>query len=229
MRVLQALPITAVIGSGPVTLLAAGAFALGLIVLALGIRKQGSIVGRHRAGMIALFVLAGLEVIQGIIIESFTAVPAGSRDAVAAFSDLLIVVALGASVVAAIVIVRAGAVRGILRWLPMIALVIAIALQLAIRIALSEAWNVPLTRGSFVVSAQVALALAESGRTPDVAHSRSGSKTLPGLRMPFGSKTRAICRCSSHCASPSSSRSQRRLSVPMPCSPVSVPPSRSAA
>ena len=162
MRVLQALPITAVIGSGPVTLLAAGAFALGLIVLALGIRKQGSIVGRHRAGMIALFVLAGLEVIQGIIIESFTAVPAGSRDAVAAFSDLLIVVALGASVVAAIVIVRAGAVRGILRWLPMIALVIAIALQLAIRIALSEAWNVPLTRGSFVVSAQVALALVDA-------------------------------------------------------------------
>ena len=178
MRVLQALPVTAVIGSGPVTLLAAGAFALGLIVLALGIRKQGSIVGRHRAGMIALFVLAGLEVIQGIIIESFTAVPAGSRDAVAAFSDLLIVVALGASVVAAIVIVRAGAVRGILRWLPMIALVIAIALQLAIRIALSEAWNVPLTRGSFVVSAQVALALVDAslGLIAMLASPRAGGR-----------------------------------------------------
>lgn len=162
MRVLQALPITAVIGSGPVTLLAAGAFALGLVVLALGIRKQGSIVGRQRVGMIALFVLAGLEVIQGVIIESFTSVPAGSRDAVAAISDLLIVVALVAAIVAAVVIVRAGAVRGILRWLPSIALVIAVGLQITIRVALSEMWRAPATPGSVVVSAQVALALVDA-------------------------------------------------------------------
>ena len=162
MRVLQALPITAVIGSGPVTLMAAGSFALGLVVLALGIRRQGSIVGRHRTGMIALFVLAGLNVIQGIIIESFAAVPAGMRGAVVAVSDLLIVIALGAAIVASMVIARAGAVRGILRWVPLLALVIAVALQVTIRVALSEMWDVAVTRGSVVVTAQILLALLDA-------------------------------------------------------------------
>lgn len=162
MRMLRALPVTAVIGSGPVTLMAAGAFALGLVVLAFGIRKQGSIVARHRIGIIAMLVVAGIEVVQGIIVESFTGVPAGARDVVAAVSDVLMVISLIAAVAAVVVISQAGAVQGMLRWLPAIGLLIAVVLQVTIRIALTELWNVPLTRGSYIVTAQILLALLDA-------------------------------------------------------------------
>ena len=52
------------------------------------------------------------------------------------------------------------------------------------------------------------------------------SKTLPGLRMPAGSKTRLIPRISSRCRGGSTPASSPFLSQPMPCSPESTPPSR---
>src|SRR6185312_9086780 len=69
------------------------------------------------------------------------------------------------------------------------------------------------------------------GGIPPPTPSESGNRpqnTLPGLRMPRGSKTALICRWSASWSSPNSVPSQRFLRMPTPCSPVSVPPSLSA-
>src|SRR5215469_14495574 len=54
-------------------------------------------------------------------------------------------------------------------------------------------------------------------------------RTLPGFMMPSGSSASLIDRCTAIDSSPISWLSQRRLTTPTPCSPVSVPPSSSAA
>src|SRR5690606_35957342 len=51
---------------------------------------------------------------------------------------------------------------------------------------------------------------------------------LPGFRMLSGSNTALMPCCTSRATGPVSSSSQRCLSTPTPCSPVSVPPSSSA-
>src|SRR6185436_10242595 len=53
-------------------------------------------------------------------------------------------------------------------------------------------------------------------------------KILPGLRMPCGSHALLIERISSTTSEPYSATSLLRLPWPMPCSPVQVPPTRSA-
>lgn len=162
LRLLEALPIVAMIGSGPVALMAALAFALGISILAIGIRGQGSVVARRRSGVVALLVLAGIDVVQGIIVEWFGAIPAGARDAVIVVSDLLVLVQLAAAIVAVIVIARAGAVKGALRWMPLAALALVVTLQLTIRIGLSEQDGFVSPGVDFFVLAQVGLSLLDA-------------------------------------------------------------------
>ena len=50
-----------------------------------------------------------------------------------------------------------------------------------------------------------------------------------GTRTPDGSKTLASSRCNRRLVSPSSARSQGRFVMPMPCSPLMVPPRSMAA
>lgn len=162
LRLLQAVPIAAMIGRGPVTLMAATTFALGLAVLAIGVRGQGSIVARRRSGMLALFVIAGIEVAQGVVVEVFRLIPPGMRDGVMTVSNLLLLLQFAASVVAVIVIFQAGAVPVALRWFPIVVLAIALALHLMIRIGLGERGSAVSQGMDFFVLVQVGLALLDA-------------------------------------------------------------------
>src|SRR6185312_7885421 len=53
--------------------------------------------------------------------------------------------------------------------------------------------------------------------------------TLPGLRIPRGSKASLIARCIASPTGPTSRCMPARLSSPTPCSPVTVPPMSIAA
>ena len=151
------------VGSGPVTLMAAGAFALGMVVLALGVRGQGSLVARSGIGMIALFLLAVLDIAQAAIVELFPSIPAHMRDAVTGLSDGVVLLQLASAVIASFVIARAGAVRGALRWLPLAALACVVALQVLVRIVLQARGGMALSGPDVLVVTQAAIALLISG------------------------------------------------------------------
>ena len=118
LRLLEALPISAVIGWRPVTLIAAVVFAIGAVILAVGVRGQGSVVARSGLGIAALCVLGGIDVLQAVLVESFAMIPASFRDGVTGIANVLVLIQLAAAVVGAIVIGRSGGVVGVLRWLP---------------------------------------------------------------------------------------------------------------
>ena len=58
----------------------------------------------------------------------------------------------------------------------------------------------------------------------EAGSSSRGRMALPGFRIPAGSNTNLICRCSSWTSACCSWPSQRSLNWPTPCSPVMVPP-----
>lgn len=162
LRMLEALPLTAMVGSGPVTLMAATAFALGVVILALGVRRQGSLVARSGLGMTAMFVLAALDIVQAAIVELFPSISPHLRDAVTGLSDGVVLLQLAAAVVASLVIARAGAVRGALRWLPLVALACVVALQVLVRVVLQARGGLALSGPDVLVVTQVAMALLTS-------------------------------------------------------------------
>lgn len=162
LRMLEALPLTAMVGSGPVTLMAAGAFALGMVVLAVGVRGQGSLVARSGTGVTALVLLAALDVVQAAIVELFPSIPAHLRDSVIGLSDGLLLLQLASAVLAALVIARAGAVQGALRWLPMAALACVVALQVLVRVVLQARGGLAFSGPDVLVVTQVAIALLTS-------------------------------------------------------------------
>jgi hypothetical protein len=71
--------------------------------------------------------------------------------------------------------------------------------------------------------------LASPRRVAGRGHRPAGPSTRPGLRMSCGSSARLIERITSTAASPRCRTSQSRRAAPIPCSPVTVPPSASAA
>ncbi|HPT95620.1 MAG TPA: hypothetical protein PLA13_05925 [Microbacteriaceae bacterium] len=162
LRLLEALPISAVIGWRPVTLIAAVVFAIGAVILAVGVRGQGSVVARSGLGIAALCVLGGIDVLQAVLVESFAMIPASFRDGVTGIANVLVLIQLAAAVVGAIVIGRSGGVVGVLRWLPAFVLACIVALQITTRVFLNASGGVGSSGMEVVVAAQVSLALLQS-------------------------------------------------------------------
>jgi hypothetical protein len=84
----------------------------------------------------------------------------------------------------------------------------------------------PLGRGAALVT-PVGHRGAPPPRRPRCPYAPSAAATLSGFRRPAGSSARFSARMTS-IAGPASSASRRRLPSPTPCSPVQVPPARSA-
>ena len=162
LRLLEALPISAVIGWRPVTLIAAVVFAIGAVILAVGVRGQGSVVARSGLGIAALCVLGGIDVLQAVLVESFAMIPASFRDGVTGIANVLVLIQLAAAVVGAIVIGRSGGDVGVLRWLPAFVLARIVALQITTRVFLNASGGVGSSGMEVVVAAQVSLALLQS-------------------------------------------------------------------
>ena len=162
LRLLEALPISAVIGWRPVTQIAAVVFAIGAVILAVGVRGQGSVVARSGLGIAALCVLGGIDVLQAVLVESFAMIPASFRDGVTGIANVLVLIQLAAAVVGAIVIGRSGGVVGVLRWLPAFVLACIVALQITTRVFLNASGGVGSSGMEAVVAAQVSLALLQS-------------------------------------------------------------------
>jgi hypothetical protein len=106
-----------------------GLFVAALIAFALGVRGSGSVVARRPLGVVAMLVLAGVMILDGVV----SVVVPFSMDLVDFFmtwNHVVLAIELGAAIVSVIVIARAGVVRRPWRWVPLWALVAVAAPQL---------------------------------------------------------------------------------------------------
>lgn len=162
LRLLEALPISAVIGWRPVTLIAAVVFAIGLVILAVGVRGQGSVVARSRVGIAALCVVGGLEILQAVIVESFSLIPPHMRDGMTAAANVLVLIQLFAAVVAVLMVARSGSVVGAVRWLPAVVLACIVALQIFTRVLLSVRGGVGSSELDLVITVQALVGVLQA-------------------------------------------------------------------
>ena len=113
-------------------------WAAALLVLALGVRRAGSVVARRPLGVVALAVAAAVPFASMLL---WTVVPPDPRDnaGIVMLGQGLMVLSLAALVVAGVVIGRAGAVPPRVRWLPLIVIAVAAAAQIAVQIVVVAA------------------------------------------------------------------------------------------
>lgn len=108
----------------------AGLWAASLLVFALGVRGQGSVVARRPLGVTALLIAALIPVAATLFWTLLPSLPQGSWPI--PLGDVVQVVLIAVLVVATVQIARAGAVPESVRWMPLIALVAATAVQVVV-------------------------------------------------------------------------------------------------
>lgn len=108
------------------------AFSAALVVFAVGIRRQGSVVDRRLLGVSALILLAVWPLVDAVV---YALVPPtmDSLELYQAWGYVSLVVPLAAAIVAVVLIARAGVVPHPWRWAPLWALGAAIAPQLILQ------------------------------------------------------------------------------------------------
>lgn len=110
-------------------------WAIALGVLALGIRRSGSVVARRPLGIAALTV-AAVEPLASTVLWQLVPVDVSDPWWTVMLGQTIAVVALAALVVATVVIGRAGAVPHRLRWVPLIVVAVGAGAQIAVQLAL---------------------------------------------------------------------------------------------
>lgn len=108
-------------------------WAAALGVLALGIRRSGSVVARRPLGITALAV-AALEPLASWVLWQLVPMDEASPSWSIMLTQTIAVVSLAALVVAAVVIARAAAVPHRLRWVPLMVITICAGLQIAVQV-----------------------------------------------------------------------------------------------
>lgn len=111
--------------------LSAGLYAASLLVLALGVRGQGSVVARRPLGVTAL-VVAALVPIASTVFWGLVPLPPDGADWAVPLNQGVEVLLLGSLLVATVQIARAGVVPAGARWLPLIVVVVAAAAQILV-------------------------------------------------------------------------------------------------
>lgn len=116
-----------------------------LLVLALGIRRSGSVVVRRPLGVTALVVAAMMPVVSMLV---WVVVPVDISDPTTSVmvGQALAVIDLAALAVATVAIARAGAVPHRLRWVPLIVLAVCAGAQIAaqaVAVAAPDAFVLP--------------------------------------------------------------------------------------
>jgi len=109
-------------------------WAAALLVLAFGVRRQGSVVARRPLGIVAMVIAAVIPLLSALL---WSFLPAGPADPTAAtmISTGAAVLSLGALIVTTVVIGRAGAVPPRVRWVPLIVLAVVAGTQVAVQVA----------------------------------------------------------------------------------------------
>lgn len=107
-----------------------------LVVFAVGVGHGGSIVARRPLGMAALLLLAVWPVVERVVALMMPATM-DNISALQSWGWASLTVQLTTSIVAVVVIARAGAIRGPLRWAPLWALVAVIAPQVIAQLVLA--------------------------------------------------------------------------------------------
>ena len=129
-------------------LLLVAIWASALLVLALGVRRSGSVVGRRPLGVVALVIAAVMPLVSRLI---WAVVPPDLSDPALGVmvGQALAVVDLAALAVATVVIGRAGAVPHRVRWVPLIVLAVCAGVQIAVQIAVAAIPDI-LAQGNLV-------------------------------------------------------------------------------
>lgn len=105
-----------------------------LVIFAIGIGRQGSLVARRPLGVAALLVLAVWPFVDRTI-EAFIPITIDSVDFWQSWGYASLAVRVCAAIIAVVEIARAGVIRGSLRWAPMWALVAIAVPQVVMNLA----------------------------------------------------------------------------------------------
>lgn len=108
-------------------------WALGFLVFAFGIRRQGSVVARQPAGVITMVFGGLLPLVAHVMSWLLPIEQVPDLNAILMFQSLEIL-SLASLVIAAVLVGRAGAVPHRVRWVPLIVLVVAAGLQVVVRL-----------------------------------------------------------------------------------------------
>lgn len=138
----------------------AALWAASLFVFALGVRGRGSVVARRPLGVTALLVAALLPVTGTVVWSIVPALPQGSWPI--PIGDAMQIALIAALVVATVQIARAGVVPAKVRWMPLIVLVAATAMQaIVVAVALNSSSVGPAALPLVYTAGVIAVAAAQ--------------------------------------------------------------------